>query len=183
MANTTITPTIGANTLAGVAGAMGLALAPAQAIATATGVAPSLTAANTLNPGTGLPVSWSGLAAGAAGAATPPMAWRQAKFQVSGVFGAAGSLLIQGSPDGINWTALAGVSGPASADVTQATVNRALTGGNGLQVIQLPGTTTVVISITDWIGPGFPFLRAAVQGGDGTTSLSVTGNVSTTGCV
>lgn len=185
MSNTTITPTVGAATAAGVAAALGLALqSPAQAQGALVGVAPTVTATGAVNPPNGLPVSWSGLRQNSVGAAAPPSAWVQARFAVSGVFGSYGSLQIQGSPDGVSWTTLAATSGAANPDVTATTANRAVaTGGlNGLQAIQLP-SGVLVLSMTDLIGPAYLYLRPAVVGGDGTTTLTVTGNISTTGAV
>jgi hypothetical protein len=152
---------------------MALTIAAPQGGFALAGRTPALVAVNSVNPPCGLPVSWSGLGRGAAGAATPPLPWTQARFAVSGTFGSYGGLQIQGSPDGVNWTPLAAVNDPAVP-------GSALYKDGGLAITALPNGV-LVLGVT--MDTGFPYLRPVVQGGDGTTSLNVTGNVSTTGAV
>jgi len=176
MSNTTITPTVGAATLAGVAATLGLAVAPVGAAATIAGVAPTLTDANVAPAG--FPSSWSGLGAGAVGGAVGPLPWQQIRVQVAGTFGSGAALVVQGSADGVNWTNLAAVGGANSPGSALPTAFANSPYG-GVTVSPLAGG--VVLSARE--DRRFPFLRPAVVGGDGSTSLNLTGGVSTTGCV
>jgi hypothetical protein len=173
LSNTTITPSIGAATLAGVAAAMALGLTPGQGRAAVTGNAPTPTAVNPVMPGEGLPVSWTGLGQGAAGNSAPIRAWRQAKFTVSGTFNSYANLVVQGSPDGINWTNLAIVGDPVAPGCGCA--------APGVQVYA-PGNGVIVLSALD-MGWAYPYLRPYVLNGDNTTSLNVVGNLAREGAV
>jgi hypothetical protein len=163
MSDTPISPGVGAATLAGVAASIGLLIAPFGAALGLSGAAPTVVG------GTAAPsASWT-LGAGSIGAATPALSWRQARIAIAGVFGALASLLIQGSVDGQTWSTLC-----ATADGVRFTASGAL----GATKV-LPVTGGVVLA-TDWSG-GFRYLRPVLQGGDASSSLSVTANISPTG--
>src|SRR5580692_10053400 len=100
MSNTTITPTIGAATLSGVALAMGLGIAPGMPTLNFTGnssaMSPTTAQQASTDSGTSLTVSWLGLQNGFVGTATTPRIYSQTSIQVSGTFGSGGSVSIQG---------------------------------------------------------------------------------------
>jgi len=174
LSNTTITPTVGAATLAGVALAMGLGISPPQNLVAVGGVAPTLAGTAGAPAFGGQPLSWSALKAGAAGASASVGAFAQARLLASGAFGSYGAALIQASPDNVNWTTLGAMTDAASPGVV-------LAGTPGLRVTPIAGG--VVLSVTDPQQNSFRYLRAAVQGGDGETAVNVSGFVSPTGAV
>lgn len=175
MSNTTITPTIGAVAAAGVALAMGLAIAPVSADPALAGLAPTATAVAPVPPAfNGLPLSWLALGQGTAGAAFGPIGFTQVRLTVSGAFGAEGAVLIQASPDNVNWTTLAGMTSAVSSGAQ-------LGEAAGLRVTPIAGG--VVLSITDPSAQALRYLRPLVQNGDNTTALNVVGNLSTNGAV
>lgn len=175
MSNTTITPTIGAVTAAGVALAMGLALAPVQAEAALAGLAAAATAVSPAAPAFGgLPLSWSALGANAAGASVGPFSLRQARFTAGGVFGSFGAVLIQASADNATWVTLAAMSDAVSPGAV-------LAAAPGLKVTPIAGG--VVLSVTDPSATALRYLRPIVANGDAATALNVLGNLSTTGAV
>jgi hypothetical protein len=175
MSNTTITPTAGAAALAGVAAALltPLLLVPGQGQLAVAGVAPTATSVSPAVPPDGLPVSWRSLGQGAAGAASPLRAWRQAKLIVSGTFNSYANLVIQGSPDGVTWTNLAMVGDAVSPGCGCS--------APGVQVYA-PGGGVIFLSALDQ-GWQWPYLRPAVANGDNTTAITITGNLSRSGCV
>ena len=176
MSNTTLTPTVAAAALAGVAGAMGLGVAPVGGAAALPGVAPTATSVTPVIPRGGLPVSWSALGQGAAGSSIGPISWSQVRLKApTGTYGSGGNLLVQGSPDGSTWTTLAATNGSVIADVTQVTTNRALAAG--VVANALPDGSLVVALADPGLSAAYRYLRVAVAGGDGSTSLSVAGNV------
>lgn len=175
MSNTSISPSVGAVTAAGVALAMGLGIAPVQAEAAIGGLAATATAVSPAAPAFGgLPLSWSALGANAAGASVGPFALRQARLTASGVFGSFGAVLIQGSADGVTWASLAAMSDAVSPGA-------ALGASPGVKVTPIAGG--VVVSVTDSSASELRYLRPLVQGGDAQTALNVLGNLSTTGAV
>ena len=177
MSNTTISPTVAAAALAGVAGAMGLGVAPVGGAAALPGVAPTATAVSPVIPRGGLPVSWAGLGAGAVGAAAPG-GWRQARLTVAGSFGTGASLVLQGSNDQITWTNLAGINDPVAPQPRAALYS----GGTfGPPSVYAPGNGLIVISNSD--ASPFTYLRPVVQGGDASTLLAIAGNLNPAGCV
>lgn len=107
-------PAVAALALAGVAPQLqqrtNTSIAPTVVAVSVAGVASSLT----LRGGTTLAlesieggvVSWPNLLNGQAGMASPPLRYRNAFFQVSGTFGAGGSVKLQGSNDGSTWNDL-----------------------------------------------------------------------------
>jgi hypothetical protein len=175
MSNTTITPTVGAAAVAG--------------NIAATVLAGILTAA------------WSGLAENASGAPIQsPGNVMQAKFTASGTFGAGGVVAIEGSPDGVNWTELGTISAanvPAVGAVANAAVkagppNAVPTGTatiNSVSGVTVPSVPAVpndslIVSVTDGTsGAPIRYFQPVVQGGDGTTSLAVTAQVSSVGAI
>lgn len=123
-------------------------------------------------------MAWSGLAQGAVGASTPIARFKQAKFTVSGTFGAYGALVLQASPDSVNWTNIAEVNDPVLAGSQLGSGGtqggfKALTFANGV----------IVLAVTESSMDGFSYLRPIVTGGDGTTSLNVAGQISTAGAI
>lgn len=93
-------------------------------------------------------VTWTGLLNGDTGSPEPLMAMVAKAVQVSGTFGVAGSVQIEGSNDQVNWSILRNVLGGTNTLVFTAV---------GIQqVLENPA----------WI-------RANVTAGDGTTSLTV----------
>jgi hypothetical protein len=124
---------------------LGVGLGLAGAAPTVTGGAVSAREAQ--------PVSWSGLGAGAAGAAVGPLAWKQWRATAAGVFSNAAALF-QGSNDQSNWTTLGSLTAPGS----------------------------IVLSMADLWQGGYRYARVAIQGGDGGTNISVAGSISVTGC-
>jgi len=175
MSNTTISPTVGAAAVAG---------GPAATILAGVMLA-----------------AWQALAENASGAPIQsPSGVRQAKFTASGTFGAGGVVAIEGSPDGINWTEL-GIISSASAPAVGAASNAAMKAGppkavptgtatiNSVSGVTVPSVPAVpndslVISVTDGTsGPPVQFFQPVIQGGDGTTSLSVTAQVSSVGAI
>lgn len=174
MSNTTISPSVAGLTAAGVALAMGLAIAPVQSEAAIAGIGATTTAASSAAPAfNGMPVSWA-LKAGGAGPAVGPLAFRQVRLTASGTWGSFGSALIQVSPDNVNWTTLAAISDPVSPG---AVVGEA----PGLCVTPIAGG--VVVSVTDATANSIRYLRPVAQNGDAQTAINVTGNVSITGAV
>lgn len=154
MSNTGIAPSVASATLAG------------NPIALANGFAP----VNNM--------AWAGLAQGAVGAPTPIARFKQAKFTVSGTFGAYGALVLQASPDGVNWTSIAEVNDPVLAGSQLANGGKE----GGFKVITQPNGV-IVVAVTDSNMDGFRYLQPVVQGGDGTTSLNVVGQISSAGAV
>lgn len=175
MSNTSISPTAAAVAATGIAAAMALTLAPSQAQPTITGAAPGVTAVSSTTPAFGgKPLSWLALGANATGAASGPTPFSQVRLTASGVFGAYGAALVQASPDGINWSTLAGM--------TDAVSNGSVLGeAPGVRVT--PISAGVVLSTTDPTSNSLRYLRVAVQNGDNTTSINVTGNLSSNGSV
>lgn len=95
MANTTITPTVGGVTLAGVA--------PTVAAVFAVG----FTAATDVASGTVRIITWKNIPL-TGGSQSAPIgynfgSWRSFFAQVVGTFGAVGSIQLEGSNDGVNW--------------------------------------------------------------------------------
>ncbi len=92
-------------------------------------------------------VTWTGLLNGDEGAAADWVEYSDRCFQVTGTFGAGGSVTIQGSNDGTNWASLADPQGNALTFTSQKIE----------QALELPR-----------------YVRPTVTAGDGTTSLVVT---------
>jgi hypothetical protein len=92
-------------------------------------------------------VTWTGLLNTDDGAPADWVDYSDRCFQVTGTFGAGGSVTIQGSNDGTNWAALADPQGNALTFTSQRIE----------QALELPR-----------------FVRPLVTAGDGTTSLTVT---------
>lgn len=92
-------------------------------------------------------ITWSGLLNGDNGAPAQWVEFADRCFQVTGTFGAGGSLTIEGSNDGINWAALADPQGNALTFTAQKVE----------QALELPR-----------------YVRPNVTAGDGTTSLVAT---------
>lgn len=175
MSNTTISPSVGAAAVAG--------------NITATTLAGILSAA------------WSALAENASGAPiAAPGNVSQAKFTASGTFGAGGAVAIQGSSDGINWSTLGSISsasapalGPASNPALKArpplavpTTTATINGVAGTTLPGIPSTPNgeLIVAVTDGTsGPPTRFFQPVIQGGDGTTSLNVTAQVSSVGAI
>lgn len=168
MSDTPISPGPGSSSLAGVAPLRGFGIAPFGAAVKAAGVAP------TVSGGAASPtVSWPSLAAGAVGAVFGPLPWLGARFTVTGTFGTGGALVLQGSnaPTG-PWVNLAAVNDPVLPGA-------GLIADAGLQVVALPnGVLVLGVTMTQFL-----FVRPIVQGGDASTALAVSGNLSTQGCV
>lgn len=101
-------------------------------------------------------LKWSGLttaaplgAAAKIDTAAPPPGWRGARFAASGTFGAGGSVVLQGSTDGVTWTPLLIGGSPA-----------VLTGPGNFAWLDASAATVT-------------YVRPSVTG-DGTTSITVT---------
>lgn len=92
-------------------------------------------------------ITWSGLLNGDNGAPAQWVEFADRCFQVTGTFGAGGSLTMEGSNDGINWAALADPQGNALTFTAQKVE----------QALELPR-----------------YVRPNVTAGDGTTSLVAT---------
>jgi hypothetical protein len=92
-------------------------------------------------------VTWTGLLNTDDGAPADWVDYSDRCFQVTGTFGAGGSVTIQGSNDGTNWASLADPQGNALVFTSQRIE----------QALELPR-----------------FVRPLVTAGDGTTSLTVT---------
>jgi hypothetical protein len=94
-------------------------------------------------------VQWSALANGEAGDAIGAdfAPWSDRSVQVAGTFGASGSVLWEGSNDGINWATL-----------------------NAPQGTALTWSTAAIKQVLE----GALMMRPRVTAGDGTTSLSIT---------
>jgi hypothetical protein len=92
-------------------------------------------------------VTWTGLLNGDDGGLIDWVDFADRCFQVTGTFGAAGSITIQGSNDGTNWSAL---SDPQGNPLT-------FTSSKIEQALELPR-----------------YVRPIVTAGDGTTSLVAT---------
>jgi hypothetical protein len=167
MSDTGIAPPVAGLALSGIAAIRGFGLSPLGAAVKAAGVVP------TSSGGAASPtVAWAGLAAGAVGAAYGPLGWVGARFTVTGSFGTNGALVLQGanSPSG-PWVNLAAVTDPVLP-------GSALFNDGGLQVVALPnGVLVLGVTMTS-----FAYLRPVVQNGDAGTALSVSGNLSPTGC-
>jgi hypothetical protein len=91
--------------------------------------------------------TWQPLANGDTGEPFQQSDWADRCFQISGTFGAGGSISIEGSNDGANWSVLSDMNGNAMT-YSSATVK---------QANEAP-----------------MFVRPHVTSGDGTTSLNVT---------
>ena len=102
------------------------------------------------NPAPGVYVAeWGNLATIETGvAASIPMECASRSVQVSGVFGAAGSVAIQGSNDGVVWAPLSNSFVATALAITAAGIHDILQSTR--------------------------FIRPVVTGGDGTTALKVT---------
>lgn len=92
-------------------------------------------------------VTWSGLLNGDQGSPFEGADWADRTAQISGTFGAGGSVTLEGSGDGTNYTALTDPQGNAVAKTAGA-----------LEVIE----------------EGPRYVRPRVTAGDGTTNLTVT---------
>jgi hypothetical protein len=92
-------------------------------------------------------VTWTGLLNTDDGAPADWVDYSDRCFQVTGTFGAGGSVTIQGSNDGTNWASLADPQGNALVFTSQRIE----------QALELPR-----------------YVRPLVTAGDGTTSLTVT---------
>lgn len=92
-------------------------------------------------------ITWTGLLNGDTGAPTDWVDFADRCLQVTGTFGAGGSVTIQGSNDGTNWSALSDPQGNALT----------FTSSKLEQALELPR-----------------YVRPSVTAGDGTTSLEVT---------
>ena len=175
MSNTTISPTVGAAAVAG-----------GPAATTLAGI---------------MSAAWQALAENASGAPIQsPSGVRQAKFTASGTFGSGGVVAIQGSADGINWSTL-GTLSSASAPAAGSASNAAMKAGppravptltasiNSVAGVTLPSVPVVpndslIVAVTDLTsGPPVQFFQPVVQGGDGTTSLNVSAQVSSVGAI
>lgn len=91
-------------------------------------------------------VTWENLQVGDTGAAAEWVEYADRCFQVVGAFGVGGACTIQGSNDGVNWSALSDPQGNALTFSSQHIE----------QALELPR-----------------FVRPIVTGGDATTSLTV----------
>ena len=94
--------------------------------------------------------TWAAIPNGNQGAQWALKPSRSAFFQVTGTFGAGGSVRLEGSNDGTNWFALSPAALTAAGFFAP------------LGVLEYP-----------------KFIRPNVTAGDGTTALTVTGNVLT----
>lgn len=92
-------------------------------------------------------VTWAGILNGDDGASAEWVDFADRCFQVAGTFGAGGSVTIQGSNDGVNWSSLADPQGNALTFTSQKIE----------QALELPR-----------------YVRPLCTAGDGTTNLSVT---------
>ena len=91
--------------------------------------------------------TWASLANGDDGTPFEFVDWADRTFQVTGTFGAGGTLVIEGSNDGANWSTLSDTNGVA-----------------------MSYTAAVVKAISE--APRF--VRPRASAGDGTTALVVT---------
>jgi hypothetical protein len=150
VSNTSISPSAGSASLAGIALSMGLALAPGGASLALNSYSPPISPvapqAATTDAGESLTATWTGLQNGFIGAPTPSRLSKAAAIQVTGVFGSGGSIKIQGSNDAINW-----------ADVSASPLTATTGAGFFAALNALPR-----------------YLRPNVTAGDSTTSLNVT---------
>jgi hypothetical protein len=98
MSNTTITPLVGAASLAGVAPTLGGDIGPS----------PTISPTQQGDGGQGVVYTWAGLLNGSAGNPPNPRGapYSSAFFIASGTFGSGGSVQIEGSADGVNWAKL-----------------------------------------------------------------------------
>jgi hypothetical protein len=104
----------------------------------------------TYNPngqGNGVLITWTGLLNGDTGAPVEGVDYADRTLQISGTFGAGGSVTIEGSNDGTNYLALTDPQGNAVTKTAAA-----------LEVIEESPR----------------YVRPNVTAGDGTTSLTVT---------
>ena len=94
-------------------------------------------------------VQWAALANGEAGDFIGPdlAPWSDRSVQVAGTFGASGSVLWEGSNDGVNWATL-----------------------NAPQGTALTWTTAAIKQVLE----GALYMRPRVTAGDGTTNLIIT---------
>jgi hypothetical protein len=137
MSNTTITPTVGAAALAGVAPTF------TQLV--------GFTALNALNfSGLGYLATWTGLTT-ALGTGIPETfaAWERCFTQVSGTIGAGGSIQLEGSNDGVNWIKLSPAAitaslpaffAPLAANENPVYIRPHVTAGDG----------TTLLTVTAW---------------------------------
>lgn len=161
MANTTITPSVGAIALAGVAASESLGsmtIVPNTGQAFFNGPAPTLTnitfglwTVAVLDAMTRL-FTWAALAntgITSHGQPVPFGSWGGSYFQATGTFGSGGSVQLEGSNDGVTWVKLS----PA-----------ALTGAGAFAPLGAAEKPR--------------YLRPNVTAGDGTTAIVVTGTLS-----
>jgi type 1 fimbria pilin len=90
--------------------------------------------------------SWTGLANGESGAALFLPAFSDRTVQISGTFGAGGSVTMQGSLDGTNWFTL---TDPQGNNITKTAAS------------------------LEAISEATPYIRPTITAGDGTTSLTI----------
>lgn len=91
--------------------------------------------------------TWGPLANGDSGAADTSGRLSDKSVQITGTFGAGGSVTLQGSNDGTNWATLTKADGTTAATFTSAGM---------AQILENP-----------------EFIRPTVTAGDGTTALTV----------
>ncbi len=91
-------------------------------------------------------ISWVGLANGQSGDSVEDSLWADRSVQVVGTFGTGGSVTIEGSNDGTNWSALTDPQ------------------GNNLTFVTSKIETVIEI---------VRFIRPNVTAGDGTTAITV----------
>ena len=129
MANTTITPSVGAIALAGVASAL------------------VLTAIPTVTPyeqGGAWLVQWNAMTAPMVGAPITGRRYASASMQAAGVFGSGGSVQLEGSDDAQNFVKLspsaltqAGLVAPLAADGTPRALRPNLTAGDSTSLLNV----------------------------------------------
>jgi len=91
-------------------------------------------------------ISWVGLANGQSGDSVEDSLWADRSVQVTGTFGAGGSVTIEGSNDGTNWASLTDPQ------------------GNNLSF-----STSKIETVIEMVR----FIRPNITNGDGTTSLNI----------
>lgn len=162
MSDTPISPNVGSVSLAGVAPTVTkptvTSMVPTVAALALAGVAPSLSVV--LNPTVvsdgpnsgSYTHTWPALGNGAAGGqspvGSPPLSYSSAFFVATGTIGAAGSVQLEGSADGLSWmklspaalTSLPGAFASLGAQERPRFIRPHVTNGDGTTAITVSGT-------------------------------------------
>jgi hypothetical protein len=150
---------------------MNLGIAAIQASALLGGKAPTVASVSPVNPRGGQPLSWSGLGQNAVGASVALPVCNQIRLTAGAgsVFGTDGVGVVQVTPDNVNWQSVAAITDPVLPGVALPSASSGSFGG--LAVTPIAGG----VSLSVLSDPQPLYARVIVQGGDGSTAISISG--------